>query len=396
MKIGILTHHWVFNYGANLQTLSTVSFLKNHGHTPYVINWVQEDAEHTYLSSHRQEMIDMFHQFQRVYYPLTDLCRNAKDIAEVIKKYGIEIVIIGSDTVFMLHNRRFSIRKWKYSEPTSESIFPNPFWGEFLDYGVDIPVIAYSAATLDIKLSSYKKQRDYIGSYLRRFKHISTRDQFTSDMVAYFTRNDIVPEITPDPVFSFNTNYPQSITREEFITKYNLPERYWLVCFSESNREKVYDWVMRLRSLANHFNFELVELPRQTGERLFDIRQVGGVINPLEWYNMIRFSNGYVGQLMHPIVISIHNGVPFYSLDYYGSRHLRGLMIDHTSSKTWQVIRQVHQEGHYKNVAGYLCNLPDVSKVVSSLVDIENNSEMRQVMNERSYKAMNELLGMIS
>lgn len=28
MKIGILTYHWVANFGANLQTLSTVCYLK--------------------------------------------------------------------------------------------------------------------------------------------------------------------------------------------------------------------------------------------------------------------------------------------------------------------------------------------------------------------------------
>lgn len=396
MKIGILTHHWVFNYGANLQTLSTVSFLKSHGHDPYVINWVQEDAEKNYLSSHQSEMVDMFRTFQKEYYPLTDLCRNAKDIAIVIRKFGIEAVVIGSDTVFMLHSRKFSLRKLKYSEPTSESIFPNPFWGEFLDYGVDVPVIAYSAATLDIKLSIYKNQRDYIGSYLSRFKTITTRDKLTSEMVSYFTRGKMVPEITPDPVFSFNKNFPQSISREDILHKYHLPDKYWLICFSEKNRKKTKDWVERLQVQAKLNGYELVELPRQTGERLFNVRQIEGLINPIDWYNLIRFSNGYIGQLMHPIVIAIHNGVPFYSCDQYGTTYFRRLYVDHTTSKTYQIVKQVGMEGHYSNIARRYSRWPHVAIVVEKLMDTSKNRSIMEMMNNMSDSSMTTLLDIIA
>ena len=43
MKIGILTYHSVYNFGANLQVLSTVGYLKNNGFEPIVINWIPED-----------------------------------------------------------------------------------------------------------------------------------------------------------------------------------------------------------------------------------------------------------------------------------------------------------------------------------------------------------------
>lgn len=395
MKIGILTHHWVFNYGANLQTLSTVSFLKSHGHDPYVINWVQEDAEKNYLSSHQSEMVDMFRTFQKEYYPLTDLCRNAKDIAKVIRKFGIEAVVIGSDTVFMLHSRKFSLRKLKYSEPTSESIFPNPFWGEFLDYGVDVPVIAYSAATLDIRLSNFKAQRNFIGAYLSRFKTITARDKLTSEMVSFFTYGRMVPEITPDPVFSFNKNFPQSISREEILHRYNLPEKYWLVCFSEKNRKKAKSWVTQLQVHAKLNGYELVELTRQTGERLFDIRQIEGLINPIDWYNLIRFSNGYIGQLMHPVITAIHNGVPFYSCDQYGTSHFKRLYVNSTTSKTYQIVNQVGMEDHYSNIARRYCKWPDVANVVKKIMDTSKNKSIMTRMNNKSDAAMAKLLEII-
>lgn len=42
MKIGILTFANVPNFGANLQALSTISYLQNHGYNPILIKWSQK------------------------------------------------------------------------------------------------------------------------------------------------------------------------------------------------------------------------------------------------------------------------------------------------------------------------------------------------------------------
>ena len=39
MKIAILTHHWVMNFGANLQALATYNFLKLLGHEVIFLNY---------------------------------------------------------------------------------------------------------------------------------------------------------------------------------------------------------------------------------------------------------------------------------------------------------------------------------------------------------------------
>ncbi len=394
MKIGILTHHWVFNYGANLQTLSTVCFLRNNGHEPFVINWVQEDAEEYYYKTTETEMADMFRKFQEEYYPLTLLCRSAKDIADVIKQNGIEKVIIGSDTVFMLHSRQFSLRSWKWTQPTSESVFPNPFWGEFLDYGIDIPVIAYSAATLDLNLSAFKSKREEIGRYLKRFKIITTRDQYTSEIISFFTRGAMVPVITPDPVFSFNNNFIQNLSREDFLNKYHLPNKYILVCFTEGYQKKATAFVNELNNLTKKSGYELIELPRQTGRKLFDIKHVDTIMNPIEWYNMIRFSNGFIGQLMHPIVISIHNSVPFFCIDYYGRRKFRATFIDYKTSKAYQIINQVEKVNCYKNIAGRFDMMPSPKYVLESILSQIDHPDysITEKMNKKSDNSMKLML----
>lgn len=123
MKIGILTYHWVYNFGANLQVLSTIGYFRKHGYDPVVINWVPADTKAHYDRVTSLEMINKFQEFQKENYPLTSLCNNAKDVAEVIKHEKIEMVFIGADTLFMLRKPHFSLRTFKTYYPKSDTIF---------------------------------------------------------------------------------------------------------------------------------------------------------------------------------------------------------------------------------------------------------------------------------
>ena len=55
MKIGILTFANVPNFGANLQALSTISYLQNHGYNPILIKWEPEDFEARFTSIKTQK-----------------------------------------------------------------------------------------------------------------------------------------------------------------------------------------------------------------------------------------------------------------------------------------------------------------------------------------------------
>ena len=56
----------------------------------------------------------------------------------------------------------------------------------------------------------------------------------------------------------------------------------------------------------------------------------------MDWYNFIKESEAYVGELMHPILVSLHNSVPFFAFDTYGFK--KGNSLDEESSKTYQII----------------------------------------------------------
>ena len=52
MNIGILAYHSACNYGANLQVLSTVGYLKRNGHNPIVINYETDDFSINKITAH--------------------------------------------------------------------------------------------------------------------------------------------------------------------------------------------------------------------------------------------------------------------------------------------------------------------------------------------------------
>ena len=61
-------------------------------------------------------------------------------------------------------------------------------------------------------------------------------------------------------------------------------------------------------------------------------------VTPLEWFALIKYSNGYIGHNMHPIVVSLHCGVPFFSFDNYGLKHLNGILTTDRSSKIKHIL----------------------------------------------------------
>lgn len=396
MNIGILTHHWVYNFGANLQTLSTVGFIERSGHTPFVINWIPQDSEIDYSHSTLPSQVSCFKEFQKQYMPLTALCRTTEDIAAIIRKCNIERVIIGSDTVFKLRKEHFSIKKFKNISPRFNNTFPNPFWGDFLNWDISPSIRAYSAATFDTNPHQFDSKKNEIKAALLKFEKISVRDNATQNFISYFTDQKIIPEITPDPVFGFNNNITKIITKEEITRKFNLPENYVLACFTEYYRTKINSWVQKLADkLQKGYNLPLYELPRQTGEQLLNIKQITpNNITPLEWYYIIKYSKGYIGQLMHPIIVAMHNVVPFYCMDYYGLRRFKGFNIDYTTSKVYQIVKSADMLDRYCHIGEYFSTLPDIDIVLDKLFqgDLEKRLAWSRNKQEESFNSMKRII----
>ena len=249
MKIAVLTYYRVANFGANLQALSTYSYLKKNGHNVVFIEYVSKITQRGnknlilfYITklyrifSPRVENIQEKEHVRFVDEVLTEQKLNLHSAIEIRKyliKNKFDGVIIGSDAVVqhwpIFSTLKFNLQRPYWFEPLQpERKFPNPFWG--YNYCSNIPTAMMSVSSQN---SPYKKfswiTKRRISSLLEKMKYISVRDEWTKNMLlSCNSRLDIT--ITPDPVFALNQNLDDKIPDEKNIReKFNLSNRYVLI-----------------------------------------------------------------------------------------------------------------------------------------------------------------------
>ena len=383
MNIGILTYHCVPNFGAQLQVLSTVECVKSLGHTPFVLNWYPKDLEEMY--SHRicKEQILCHNYYTEKYLPVTSLCRTEKDLLKTISDNNIDFILTGSDALFKYvpkaKRRYFSLRKFRCITQNIISCedFPNnPFFYDYYEKLEEkIPVVALSVSSQNCPYKSMdKEERCLIGKSLKNFKKITVRDEWTKEMVEFLTGiSDI--KVTPDPVFAFNNNCNKYIpSKDEILEKFSLSDKY--VLFSFSNKYISDSYISSVITECEERCLQPVALPMPESLRDFGLKDTIKLpLSPIDWYALIKYSCGYIGERMHPIVVCLHNSVPFYSFDEYGvlKRHLGGLVkkVNIQSSKTYHVVKKF----------GFLNNLysiksgqqPTAKDIVESLFCFDKN-----------------------
>lgn len=349
MKIGLLAYHSVCNFGAMLQLLSTYMFLKNHGHEPVVINWVAKDLEEYYAQNTPISQIENQKKLRLKLWKETSLCRTIKDVANIISTEHIEAVIIGSDAVVQHHplfeRIIFPCRNIIAINPvTSDVMFPNPFWGIWTDYlDKPVPVALMSVASQDSKYKYIsKKLRKQIKKRIMAYNYVSVRDVDTQKMFSFITEGQCCPSVTPDPVFAFNQNAASLVpSKEELMKKYGLSDKYMLISFKNEKRSNVSQtWLNKFQDIAKHHGIQCVSLPFSTSLSAGKLeREIALPLNPIDWYALLKYSCGYIGNNMHPIVVCIHNTVPFFSFDNYGTKHANGLFCDSSTSKIRHILK---------------------------------------------------------
>lgn len=345
MKIGILTYHSVYNFGANLQAYSTAGYLKNHGFEPVIINWIPEDLEIRSNRSVSAIQADAHNEFIRNNLRCTRLCRSDDDIISVIEQEGIDGIIHGSDAI--LQHRPFLSRIYVSRKGiTLKKIagtdveFPNPFWGSYIS-GLSnrIPIVTISASAQNTNFHYiFNGLRKKMGDSLLQFSGITVRDNWTRRMVTYLTKGKMHPAVTPDPVFAFNQNIEEQYSKEEILKKFGLPEKYIILSFRGPDVVSK-EWMQTFGNLAEKDNLTCVALTGPGGIKfdhpykyIIDIP-----LDPMEWYCLIKYSSAYVGEQMHPVIIALHNHVPLFSFDFYGITRFK-FFLNKKSSKIFDIL----------------------------------------------------------
>ena len=325
MATGLLTYHWVPNYGANLQTLSSYSFLQKNGYNPIIINWVPEQTKEYYKNVCSEQQLYSHYSFIASHCKLTREFSNQSEIQDIIREYKIEWVVIGSDSLFNIVKKQNGII-------LPDHKFPNLFWG----FGFEkIPHVALSVSNQNADYQILDECADLVTSLLSAFRCITVRDDWTQKMVNYFCEK-MKSKVTPDPVFAFNHNVPELPTKTEIQRKYNLPNNYIILCFNDSRTSRAPKWWLKiLKYMFHRIGVACISLPKSTGGQVLDnVQTINNPINPIDWYSIIRYSDGYIGV----IIVCLHNHVPFFSFDHYGKG--MKLFSNKKSSKIYSILKK--------------------------------------------------------
>lgn len=377
MKIGLLAYHAACNFGANLQILSTFKYFKNVGFNPIVINYIPTDLEERYKRNVTQRQYEEHKRFLEDNFLLSSICRSSNEIAQVISRENIDAVVIGSDAVAQCHKKSIlfpSKTLFTIIKPTSDKVFPNPFWGTFNEFlEKPVPLVFLSASNQN---SNYKKlnfqEKLEMNNLINTFSFISVRDTWTKNMFSFVSENKFSPIITPDPVFGFNENV--NIPSKSYILqKFNLPDKYILISFL-SSRYVSKRWLNEFQELCLNKGYKCIALPFPEGINFkHNLNQeIKLPLNPIDWYLLIKYSSGYVGNNMHPIVICLHNSVPFYSFDHYGISILRLFLIKQ-SSKIYDLLKNSIFINNWHPSSALLFPKPKPGFVLKKLLNFDFN-----------------------
>ena len=291
MKIGILTHHYIANYGAFLQTYSLQNAIQKlfPDSEVYVINYVlkkhrlinffgwfrfkiNKDKISNYFDKIKIPFI--FKKFEKKYLKLTKKVNNYNDINNL----ELDTIIIGSDEV------------WNYEDKKSY---------DPIKFGKNLKcknIITYAPST---GKSDINKIPDEILEGLNNISSFSSRDYNSNLLVTKYTSKECTKVL--DPTFLFEFKEYQS----PLINKIKN-EKYILIYYCDGIDN---DSINRIKDYASRNNLKIYGAgDYQSWYDDFSIN-----INPFEWVEMFKYAQFVITGTFHGTVFSIKSHKQFYN-----------------------------------------------------------------------------------
>ena len=297
MKIGILTFHCAYNYGAVLQCYALQSYIKSLGIDVEIINYrpsylvcrkpkfdflefvlsIKENHSISYLGKFvtRLRKYDKFRKFESDFMRLTEICHAEEDIIQISKRFSH--IIIGSDQV------------WCKKFNGDESIW----------FGKGIP----SIKLIFYAVSAGNTNIDYIDNYrnqIERSVHISVREKELQDALS---KLQILSTCVLDPTLMVPHNIWQP-----FFTQ-NKYGRYVLVRQARPD-EKIYYVATRL---ANTLNCKVITA--DVHDNSFNYASKVIACSPYEFISLVRNAFCVITNSFHGLAVSIITESNFYVVE---------------------------------------------------------------------------------
>jgi hypothetical protein len=316
MKIGILTFHSSYNFGANLQTLAMQELLKRKGCLPIVVDYRDPWRTEMYRSAVPPAQAEAHERFIDTYLDTSPRLNSDNEVREYCDD-ELDVVLVGSDQVFRLLPRwapKQILRRLRTGKTSSS-------WTEVSDR---LPVYylpwprngRQTPVRIAIAASACSTPFMYLGPSLHRqacqrvlgFDGITVRDDWTGLMIRWLSGGRVKPRLCPDPVFTLNDCF--TIPRDEVP---DIDVTQTILVGSTLDRS----WLAGFIRIAHERGWKVSNLPDP--DAAFAVEDgdfaISLPLSPLGWYSLLSKAAGYVGGRFHGLVSCAVNHTATVSLD---------------------------------------------------------------------------------
>ena len=307
MKIGILTFHCAYNYGAMLQCYALQEYLSDCGIDVSVIDYRPSYMEslppklsggHISLCHPIRSFKRIFRQlpalsrkyeshraFEKEYYRLTSTCRSCDELGRLIADSLFDYIIIGSDQVW---NSRIN--------------GADPIWYADVPDVSGVRFVAYAASAGD----AVGNEVERIRKSLSAFVSVSVREKDLSDRLKEVSGSESMPVVADPVILAEQSVWEKMAGRED-----NKDGRPYILVYQGQCNDAVYEIA---RHLAEKYGADIISADYYLNSfaRGLSHTEVG----PDGFVSMVRNALCVVTTSFHGAALSIVLHTPFYVVGY--------------------------------------------------------------------------------
>jgi coenzyme F420-reducing hydrogenase beta subunit len=376
MKIGIITFHWVDNYGAVLQAYALQTYLSQQGYDARIIDYTPNTPERQYQKQFEGKLTRCLKQCLTIKRPwlmpkkirdcLDDWQSYRKDWRMVIKEWRFEKF----RSRYLNRSRRYdSFEELRMNPPLSDAYMCgsdqiwNPFFtagGEgkptlsyFLDFGpVEVRRIAYAVS---FGVTRYPQEAlDLIYPCVSRFNAVSVRENSGRGILLLCGMENV--GVMPDPTLLLTAK-----DYDRFYLPWQLPKRNHIFFYALHAGQKTIEEIKNYVTRSLHRDIIDAGTPENS------------MMGITTWLKSIRSADSVVTNSFHGMIFSIIYRKPFIVIPVEGSRSGMNDRIYTLLEKTGLQDRMIE---HYdeKRIAAVMAKNIDWDTVEDRIASLRNDA----------------------
>lgn len=315
-KVGILTVHHAYNFGAMLQSYATYRMIKDMGFHAEIIDYdndtfaneryiflpfnsvgnIVRNLRSIFQYGQLKQRVEKYEKFYRLI-KVSNRKYSNNNIGEV---EGYDIVLTGSDQTFCL-----------YLTDNPDDI--RPF---FLKEIHGVRKVSYASSMGEKFYKLTNEDNTWIGECLNEYSYLSVREEKSVDYISKLI--GVQPELVLDPTLLLEENQWTQVMAD---TKYNNCE---YIAFYTVLSEP---WVIKyVNALSKKTGLKVVALHPRTRYEINSKFDYVGALGPSEFLSMIKNATYVVTTSFHATAFSIIFKKQFVSLKIGEGNRLRSLL----------------------------------------------------------------------